>query len=238
MDDVDASCLADAVDASGSLFEAQRGPGQFKVDHQTAATMKVEAFASRVGCEHQNGAAGGEPVERLGALARRLATVQLDDPVDGERGRQPPQRVAVFREHDCRLVDPRQQALQRRDLALRLAGQARQAKHFFEMGAFIGGIAQPPQTEDALGLQVVGIGVEQCRLDVAGHAVRSEQGETTFDRPRGRGGAAAGAPREHRGDEPGAVAAFSPDASCVLHQRHVHGCFGRRRSDAQQRRTA
>ena len=49
VDGVNRPLLADAIDAADALLQAHRVPGQFEIDDEPAATLEVQAFASRVG---------------------------------------------------------------------------------------------------------------------------------------------------------------------------------------------
>jgi hypothetical protein len=48
---MNAAHLSHAVDAADALFQAERCPGNFQIDDETAAKMEVQSFAGCIGCE-------------------------------------------------------------------------------------------------------------------------------------------------------------------------------------------
>ncbi len=78
---MDALPLADPVDASDSLFQADRVPRDLEVDHAAAAVVQVEPFTRGVGRKEDVSGAGGESTFGAVALASSQSTMQLGDPV-------------------------------------------------------------------------------------------------------------------------------------------------------------
>src|SRR5688572_13736576 len=101
---MDSPRLADAIDPACTLLETKRRPRQLEVDHKPAAVMKVQPFACGISREQQPRGAAGEAAQRLGALVRPKAAVQLHRVDPRQRGCDLLKRVAIFGEYNRRLL--------------------------------------------------------------------------------------------------------------------------------------
>jgi hypothetical protein len=200
---VDAFRLPEPLDAADALLEADRRPWQLEIDDQPAPVMEVQPFAGRVGRQQQARFARHESSKCLVSLAARQPSMQLGGREVAEVVRQATKRVAIFSEHNRRLVRASKETLERTELRLALLGQTRQSKKMLEQAPLLRPIRKPRRAQLGRGLVILVSGHEGERdLQQVRTFASTQQSQPRFERPRQRRRAAAGATREDRHRQP------------------------------------
>src|SRR6187397_1359556 len=125
--------LAEAIDPPGSLLESRRAPRALKMNHDSALMLKIESFSRRVSRKKQRSAVIELPLRGRSLIGRHSA-MQHDDAAMQKTKLvvQTEQRVAILREHDCRLLDCRDKFLQPLDFGFTTRGARRSFEYDFQ----------------------------------------------------------------------------------------------------------